>query len=262
MRNFLLFIFCIFSCKNFYSSEQKLNILFSNMETKVTKEELLVFKNTPIDSIHELNCPKKFVKMMEVVVDSNQVIQRLFEDHKVSGFGARQLILLDLWNDRLNLRKFDIEKHHSRILEDWESAKKLKEKCEEKKINNAKMNYNSFSIGDTLLVRYPVTDDGFAYVYGCPHANTGLWAYDSNRDLEETVKLISKEKQNVVFLLWGGYAKKKKKLIDTHKHFVLDTGHPSPLSANRGFWFGNKHFSRTNSLLQQSGFAVIEWRLA
>ena len=164
------------------------------METKVTKEELLVFKNTPIDSIHELNCPKKFVKMMEVVVDSNQVIQRLFEDHKVSGFGARQLILLDLWNDRLNLRKFDIEKHHSRILEDSESAKKLKEQCKEKKRNNAKMNYNSFSIGDTLLVRYPVNDDGFEYLFGCPNSQAGLWIYDSNRDLEKTVKLISKEK--------------------------------------------------------------------
>jgi len=75
------------------------------------------------------------------------------------------------------------------------------------------------------------------------------------------IKTISNKKNNVVFLLWGGFAKKKKKLIDTSKHFILDSGHPSPLSANRGYWYGNKHFSKTNSLLQQVGESVIEWQL-
>jgi uracil-DNA glycosylase len=75
------------------------------------------------------------------------------------------------------------------------------------------------------------------------------------------IKMISTEKSNVVFLLWGGFAKKKKKLIDTSKHYVLETGHPSPLSANRGYWFGNKHFSKTNFQLQQVGESVIEWKL-
>ncbi|WP_299123119.1 uracil-DNA glycosylase [uncultured Winogradskyella sp.] len=75
------------------------------------------------------------------------------------------------------------------------------------------------------------------------------------------IKTISDEKSNVVFLLWGGFAKKKKKLIDTSKNFVLETGHPSPLSANRGYWFGNKHFSKTNSQLEQVGSSVIEWKL-
>ena len=78
---------------------------------------------------------------------------------------------------------------------------------------------------------------------------------------DAVIKTISKEKNNVVFLLWGGFAKKKKKLIDTSKHMVLETGHPSPLSANRGYWFGNKHFSKTNSLLEQVGLSVIDWRL-
>ncbi|WP_299113319.1 uracil-DNA glycosylase [uncultured Winogradskyella sp.] len=78
---------------------------------------------------------------------------------------------------------------------------------------------------------------------------------------DAVIQIISQEKQNVVFLLWGGYAKKKKKLINTAMHSVLESGHPSPLSANRGYWFGNKHFSKTNSLLQQAGESVIEWRL-
>ena len=78
---------------------------------------------------------------------------------------------------------------------------------------------------------------------------------------DSVIKTISTEKTNVVFLLWGGFAKKKKKLIDTSKHFVLEKGHPSPLSANRGYWFGNKHFSKTNFLLQQVGVSAIEWKL-
>jgi len=78
---------------------------------------------------------------------------------------------------------------------------------------------------------------------------------------DAVIRIISDEKTNVVFLLWGGFAKKKKKLIDTSKHFVLETGHPSPLSANRGYWFGNKHFSKTNSLLQQVGVSEVAWEL-
>lgn len=78
---------------------------------------------------------------------------------------------------------------------------------------------------------------------------------------DAVIELISQEKQNIVFLLWGGFAKKKKKLINTASHSVLETGHPSPLSANRGYWFGNKHFSITNSLLEQVGLSVIDWKL-
>ncbi|MGJ5640959.1 uracil-DNA glycosylase [Formosa sp. S-31] len=76
---------------------------------------------------------------------------------------------------------------------------------------------------------------------------------------DAVIKKINSETEGVVFLLWGGYAKKKEKLINTNKHFVLTTGHPSPLSANRGFWFGNKHFSKTNSLLQQNKGYEIVW---
>lgn len=76
---------------------------------------------------------------------------------------------------------------------------------------------------------------------------------------DQVIKIISKKKDNVVFLLWGGYAKQKIKLIDTNKHHVLTSGHPSPLSANKGHWFGNKHFSKTNLLLEQAGQAPIVW---
>lgn len=76
---------------------------------------------------------------------------------------------------------------------------------------------------------------------------------------DSVISLISDKKENVVFLLWGGYAKKKKKLINSNKHYILESGHPSPLSANRGYWFGNKHFSKTNSLLLQAGLSAIDW---
>jgi len=70
---------------------------------------------------------------------------------------------------------------------------------------------------------------------------------------------ISLLKENVVFLLWGGYAKKKGAKINASKHCVLTSGHPSPLSANRGFWFGNKHFSKTNVFLESKGLQTIDW---
>ena len=65
--------------------------------------------------------------------------------------------------------------------------------------------------------------------------------------------------EGLVFLLWGGYAKKKAALIDQSKHHILTSGHPSPLSANRGLWFGNKHFSKTNEILVRNGQEPIKW---
>jgi uracil-DNA glycosylase len=76
---------------------------------------------------------------------------------------------------------------------------------------------------------------------------------------DAVIQHVSNEKENVVFLLWGGFAKKKGAKIDRKKHLVLETGHPSPLSANRGLWFGNHHFSATNEYLKQKGLKPIEW---
>ncbi|MEN8125042.1 MAG: uracil-DNA glycosylase [Bacteroidota bacterium] len=76
---------------------------------------------------------------------------------------------------------------------------------------------------------------------------------------DAVIQQISAKKENVVFLLWGGYAKKKGAKIDKNKHCVLTSGHPSPLSANRGYWFGNKHFSKTNTYLKSIGKDEIEW---
>lgn len=76
---------------------------------------------------------------------------------------------------------------------------------------------------------------------------------------DAVIQKISDEKENVVFLLWGGFAKKKGAKIDRSKHCILETGHPSPLSANRGLWFGNKHFSKTNEFLISKGQEGIIW---
>ncbi len=76
---------------------------------------------------------------------------------------------------------------------------------------------------------------------------------------DEVIKIISDKKENVVFLLWGGFAKKKAVLINSNKHHILTSGHPSPLSANRGFWFGNKHFSKTNAFFTNNGLTTINW---
>jgi len=76
---------------------------------------------------------------------------------------------------------------------------------------------------------------------------------------DAVIAALSKHHQELVFLLWGGYAKKKGRQIDTQRHEVLACGHPSPLSANRGYWFGNRHFSQTNSYLKKLGKSVIQW---
>jgi uracil-DNA glycosylase len=76
---------------------------------------------------------------------------------------------------------------------------------------------------------------------------------------DKVIQNISDEKENVVFLLWGGFAKKKGSKIDRKKHHVLETGHPSPLSANRGLWYGNKHFSKTNDYLKSIEKKEIAW---
>ncbi|GGD39415.1 uracil-DNA glycosylase [Muriicola marianensis] len=76
---------------------------------------------------------------------------------------------------------------------------------------------------------------------------------------DAVIRILSREKQDLVFLLWGGYAKKKATLIDRGKHSILTSGHPSPLSANRGLWFGNGHFSKTNDFLKSKGKDPIVW---
>jgi uracil-DNA glycosylase len=79
------------------------------------------------------------------------------------------------------------------------------------------------------------------------------------RFTDAVIQKISNEREDLVFLLWGGFAKKKAALIDKSKHHILTSGHPSPLSANRGYWFGNKHFSMTNAFLKTSGKLPIDW---
>tara|TARA_B000000477_G_scaffold124554_1_gene132606 strand:+ start:12719 stop:13384 length:666 start_codon:yes stop_codon:yes gene_type:complete len=86
------------------------------------------------------------------------------------------------------------------------------------------------------------------------HQNRG-WEIFTDR----IIKTISSNKNNIVFLLWGTYAKSKANLIDNNKHNILTCGHPSPLSANRGYWFGNKHFSKTNKYLKSNGLEEIIW---
>jgi uracil-DNA glycosylase len=76
---------------------------------------------------------------------------------------------------------------------------------------------------------------------------------------DAVIQKISEEKENVVFMLWGSFAQKKGAKIDRNKHLVLESGHPSPMSANQGKWFGNKHFSQANEYLKSHNLGMIEW---
>ena len=87
------------------------------------------------------------------------------------------------------------------------------------------------------------------------HANLGWQTFT-----DAVIEKINKLNKSVVFLLWGANAKNKEPLIDTSKHLVLSSAHPSPYSANNGF-FGNKHFSKTNEFLKKNGREPINWQI-
>ncbi|GAB2499836.1 uracil-DNA glycosylase [Pseudoxanthomonas sangjuensis] len=87
------------------------------------------------------------------------------------------------------------------------------------------------------------------------HANKGWEGFT-----DHVIETLSREREHLVFLLWGSYAQAKGKIIDAQRHRVLRAPHPSPLSAHRGF-FGCGHFSAANRYLQQHGQAPIDWRL-
>jgi len=76
---------------------------------------------------------------------------------------------------------------------------------------------------------------------------------------DSVIQYISENTENVVFLLWGSFAQKKGAKINREKHLILESGHPSPLSANRGFWFGNNHFLKTNEYLKSVNKEIVEW---
>ena len=76
---------------------------------------------------------------------------------------------------------------------------------------------------------------------------------------DAVIQKISEEKEHIVFLLWGNFAQQKGAKINREKHLVLQSGHPSPMSANQKKWFGHKHFSQTNLYLKSIGKSEIEW---
>jgi len=121
-----------------------------------------------------------------------------------------------------------------------------------------------------LLIRYPQSgnlerwaDQGVLLLNASLSVRAHQAGSHQKKGWEEftdaVIAKLSEQKEALVFLLWGGFAKKKGAKIDTSKHLVLTTGHPSPLSANRGYWFGNKHFSETNKYLNELGKKPIQW---
>lgn len=76
---------------------------------------------------------------------------------------------------------------------------------------------------------------------------------------DAVIQSVAREKEHVVYMLWGGFAKTKAAFVNQATNLVLQSAHPSPLSANRGGWFGNHHFSRCNQYLQQTGQEPIQW---
>lgn len=79
---------------------------------------------------------------------------------------------------------------------------------------------------------------------------------------DRVISLLNEREKPIVFLLWGTPARSKAKLLTNPRHYILTAVHPSPLSANRGGWFGCRHFSKTNEILRQMGEREIDWSIA
>jgi len=94
-------------------------------------------------------------------------------------------------------------------------------------------------------------------VEGRPNSHQKEWMFLT----DAIINHISNELDNVVFMLWGNFAKNKKHLINQDKHLVLEAKHPSPISANRGGWFDSKHFSKTNQYFESKNKPQIDWLL-
>jgi uracil-DNA glycosylase len=91
------------------------------------------------------------------------------------------------------------------------------------------------------------------------HAANSHQALGWQNFTDAAIAALSNRREHVVFMLWGGFARSKKRLIDTNRHFIIESVHPSPLSANRGGWFGQHQFSRCNAYLKQLGLDEIDW---
>ena len=86
------------------------------------------------------------------------------------------------------------------------------------------------------------------------HASLGWQTFT-----DAAIRALATEREHLVYMLWGGYARSKAYMIDKQKNLVIESVHPSPLSANRGGWFGQHQFSRCNVYLQENGIAPIQW---
>lgn len=88
------------------------------------------------------------------------------------------------------------------------------------------------------------------------HAGLGWTAFT-----DAVLHYLGQQQQPLIFMLWGQFAQRKAILIDENRHLILTAAHPSPLSANRGGWFGQQHFSQANTWLKARGYAAINWSL-
>lgn len=109
----------------------------------------------------------------------------------------------------------------------------------------------------------PWADQGVLLLNACLTVREGQAASHQGKGWEiftdSVIRTISEQKKGIIFLLWGRFAHTKEELIDASRHFILKAAHPSPLA--RGAFFGCRHFSRTNQLLQEQGKSPIDWRI-
>lgn len=125
----------------------------------------------------------------------------------------------------------------------------FKELKDDLNVDRTNTNLSDWAKQGVLLLNSSLTVE-----HGKPNSHQKCWEFFTDNIIET----ISNDHENIVFLLWGNHAKSKKNLIDCEKHHILESVHPSPLSAHRG-WFGCKHFSLVNDFLKSKYKSEIKW---
>ena len=108
-------------------------------------------------------------------------------------------------------------------------------------------------------ISYCATCDGNASLTVRAHQANSHSTLGWQKFTDAAIQALAKQREHIVYMLWGGYARSKAYMIDKSRNLVLESVHPSPLSANRGGWFGQHQFSRCNAYLEQNGQTPILW---
>tara|TARA_Y100000385_G_scaffold245894_1_gene264833 strand:- start:548 stop:1231 length:684 start_codon:yes stop_codon:yes gene_type:complete len=226
-------------------------MLFQQINNINTDWKEIILKSTELDDLntisYHINEEKKIYEPSLLILPE---IDKIFQAFKYFNFDKLKLVIIgqDCYHGKgqANGLAFSVDSH----IDNPPSLKNiLKEISNDLQIERKNSNFEDLAKQGILFLNAALT-----VREKCPESHSHIW----REFTDNLIKKISDMSENIIFVLWGNFARAKKSLIDTNKHFILESVHPSPLSAYRGF-FGCKHFSQINNKLIEWGKDPINW---